>query len=153
MAQQVIGIMLNSGLIKALNTGDTRFENVSYYEKAAKSFDLVPCFFQLKDINLADRTVCAYMKDEQTGQYEMERIPIPRIIHNRALLLKKRSYAKLDRLVHDGCTVFNRRTRYGKLKIHNLLMHSDQLKPHLPATARATAKTIRQFIKYCAPCH
>ena len=147
MAQQLIGIMLNLNLLKQINTGKTRFENILYYEKAAKSHGVVPCFFHLKAVDLADGRVSAYIKDHKSGIYKKRRVPIPHIIHNRAMLLKKTSHRIIDKLIAKGYVVFNHRTRYGKLSINKMLMENEQIVPHLPDTARADEKTVRSFMQ------
>lgn len=147
MAQQCIGILLNANIARALNTGNTKFENIAYYENAAKSFGLIPCFFSLKAIDMHTQTVAAYLKEEQSETYVKKQIAIPRIIHNRAMLLRKQSHRMIDRLIQQGCIVFNHRTRYSKLKIHKLLNHHNEIKRHLPVTARATERSIRTFMK------
>lgn len=136
--------MLDHSIFKNIPSGKTKYEKIRLYEWACKKYGLTPCFFRLKDIDLKHKKVRAYVK---TGKsYRIVTMPIPKVIHNRAMPFSRASRRKIRLMTKMGYRIFNRSTRYGKLKIYKLLKKNPELRPHLPETALATPKNIARFM-------
>jgi len=105
------------------------------------------CYFKLRDISVKHLRVKAVVPDMQTRHYTQRVIPLPAVIHNRAIHLDRKSRRKLAELHKAGIHLYNRHTRYSKWFIHQLLMKNEQLRPHLPETHIATPARIRAMMK------
>jgi hypothetical protein len=114
----------------------TGFESLVRYEKAGEQHGLSPCFFRLCDIRADSDYVRAYIK--QGPRYVRAKIPMPQVIHNRGLWFHRGARRKLLNLSSRGHTIFNQWNRYGKLRIHELLMLDPGIRPHLPHTVEGT---------------
>lgn len=141
---ETVGVMFSHPLFKGITHGRTRHEMLTFYEEAGKRFGLKLCYFRLRDISLPQQHVFALIK--QGGRYVRQWIPLPRVIHNRALHHKTTSKKKLRRLADHGVVVFNGGTRYSKLHIHRLLMEQVRLRPHLPCTVAANETSLKEML-------
>lgn len=144
MSNQYIGILVDASLYSLIPSGKTKHEKLTFYEEACLEQGLIPCYFRLQDIHLSTGHVLAYIRS-QDG-YHRRTLPLPPVIHNRAIHKKKTSLRKLRRITEHGIMLFNARNRYSKLKIHHLLMQNPALRPHLPGTDLATLSNLTWFM-------
>jgi hypothetical protein len=139
-----VGILVDNKLHRKISSGAPDYENVDLYVKAGKKYGVIPCFFRIRDLRIGQSTVKAYVK--RNHGYVRMNVPAPSVIHNRAFISRKSQNRRLSSFLHNGRLLFNRRTRYGKLHIHRLLWKDADLRPHMPATVRATAATIQRMM-------
>ena len=144
MIDNRIGILFNSSMLFRLTRGRSQHESIHNYEEAACRHHLQPVYFRLEDINLRTMMVRAYVR--KGSHYIRRRIPLPQVIHNRAIYKNSSLQAKLRTLTSRPVQIFNQVNRYGKLKIHEILMQDSCLAPHLPETMMATINHIPQMM-------
>lgn len=135
MDHQYVGIMLNSNY---------KHEQLTFYEAAARQFELTPCFFKIQDVHRGKKYVKAFVKSGKT--YVRTILPIPDVIHNRALFNHQRYLNRVEFLESLGKIVFNYWNRYSKLHIYDLLMQDVSLRTHLPYTVPATFDHAKQIM-------
>lgn len=145
MSNHRIGILYNRGSLRKLTRGKTKQKTAVFYEHAARQKGLIPCFFRIEDVDVRNMKVMAYVKG-QSG-YTRYRIPIPQVIHNRALYKHSSSHARIRSLVQSNITLFNQVTRYNKMDIHNLLATDRLICPYLPTTMPANLLTVNIMMK------
>ncbi len=145
MSRPYVGILVDSRIYKAIPSGKTGFERISFYEEAGIVHECIPCFFQLRDIVLEKDQVQAYVKGKN-NLYTKQHIPIPKVIHNRAFTKSNRNKYKLQQVLEKGIIIFNEQTRYRKLQIHELLSEDSMLQSYLPFTLRATEENILHML-------
>lgn len=140
-----VGILVNDNELRKipLELGNTKLLNIM--KRREKKYGFTPCFFRICDLRAGQKTVKAYVK--QLEGYVRRKIPAPLVIHNRAIYLSKSQDRRLSSWVRDGRQLFNRWNRYGKLRIHQLMLENPSLHPHLPATRRATPDGIARLMK------
>ncbi|OAB45895.1 YheC/YheD family protein [Paenibacillus glacialis] len=143
--QQLVGILLNASMHRGIPRCETGQESLENYEESAQSYGLIPCFLKLEDINLETGRCIAYIKNEH--DYSLIDIPIPKVIHNRAIYFNNSSHLRMNRLLNKGIIVFNFCNRYGKDEIHRRLASNPSLKKFLPDTFTATPTVIRRMMK------
>ncbi|OGX61195.1 MAG: hypothetical protein A2189_06360 [Paenibacillus sp. RIFOXYA1_FULL_44_5] len=114
MNHPYIGILINhSQYIRMINKRPLYHERISFYEMDGKRYELVPCYFRLRDIKPGKQHVYALIK-RKTG-YMKKRIAIPGVVHNRTLYTDKASIRLMEHFVKKNHVyVFNRHNRYGK---------------------------------------
>ncbi|EEG78870.1 YheC/YheD family endospore coat-associated protein [Dethiobacter alkaliphilus] len=144
--EENLGVLVDKLVYWGIPFGRTGYENIAFYEDAAKKHNIALSFFQLSDIDLTKGQVQAYVKND-AGSYRKTIIPVPKVIHNRGLYFSKKSKAKVDALLADGKILYNPWNRFLKLEIHNLLWQDPQLRPYLPETYRATKETINAMLE------
>lgn len=108
---------------------------------------LVPCYLRLSSLNPAAgprRRIKALVRTN--GRYRPIFIDPPRLIHNRAIHLDRRSTRKLEILARNGFNIYNLHTRYSKLFLHNLLWQNPLIRPHLPQTLHANAANLQEMM-------
>jgi hypothetical protein len=139
----VVGILVNDSIFRGIPRGRTAFERISFYEIAAKEYDVTPVYFRLRDLNLRGGSVRGLVREN--GVYKLRTFPMPAVIHNRAMYFHNpRAYRKLEKLCAvKGIVVFNRWNRYNKWYVHKLLMEKEELRPHLPETEKASVASVR----------
>lgn len=135
MEQRLVGILLNAAAHEGIPRGRTGWESLERYEEAAAAFGLRPCFIKLSDLDPASGYCMGYLKSSRG--YHRSAIPIPGVIHNRAIYPPESSATM--RLAAAGIRVFNLHTRYAKDEIHRLLESDPGLRGHLPDTETGTA--------------
>ncbi|WP_020617539.1 YheC/YheD family protein [Paenibacillus daejeonensis] len=140
-----VGILLDPKLYWGIPTARTGKEQIRFYEDAARLYEVALCFFRLGDLR-SDGSVLAFIKHE--GNYKRVRIPLPEVIHNRTIQQTTAARRQMAELQSYGSYIFNSWNRYSKLYLHQLLMKDTQLRPHLPGTMTATAKTVREMKIY-----
>lgn len=146
MLQETIGIMFDSRMYRGIPAGRTGQESLANYEQAAACYGLTPCFLRLEDIDPDRKTCLAYVKKE--GRYVRERIPLPSVIHNRSLQLRRAEQRQITRLLLQGIQVYNVRNRYRKDHVHDMLRQDPFLKDHLPHAVKATPESLTYMMKH-----
>lgn len=139
-----VGILLDSSVYRGIPQGRTGQESLASYELAAATYDLIPCYMRLEDINLSTGTCRAYIHSRD--RYKLHTIRLPYIIHNRAMYFTTASHYKMARLIQQGILIYNLRNRYKKYQIHRLLSRNSEIAPHLPETELATTQSIAQMM-------
>lgn len=140
----MLGILLDASIFNHIPSGRTKHEKIRYYVAAGKKHGLKLCFFRLQDMDFKRKTVRAYVWKGRT--FSLMRLPIPKVIHNRSMTFSRIARNKLRLLSRRGYRIYNRRTRYRKLNIHNRLKRNAKIRPHLPDTAYANRNTLAQFM-------
>lgn len=144
MNRSFVGILVSDTLYRNIPFGKTGYESMELYEEAAAELGFRVCFVRLKDLIPKQKKISALVK--VAGTYTKQWIPTPVVIHNRAIYAGVLSKRKLNAWAVDGRTIFNGWNRYGKLKIHDLLMLDESLRAHLPATSRATLLNLQAMM-------
>lgn len=139
-----VGILLNSVAYRGIPAMRTGHESLANYEDAGQSNELVPCFLRLEDMDTASGLCRAYV-NRGSGYYP-ELMPLPPVIHNRAIYLRGEGGRKIDKLIQNGTYVFNERSRFGKDEIHTILEEDPLLRPYLPQTLPGTLSSIRTLM-------
>jgi len=143
--QQLVGILLNASMHRGIPRCKTGQESLANYEEGALGYGLIPVFLKLEDIDLETGRCLAYIKND--NDYVLIDIPLPKVIHNRAIYVNNSSHLRISRLLNIGIIVFNVCNRYGKDEIHRRLSSNPSLKPFLPNTDTATPTVIRRMMK------
>lgn len=141
-----VGILLNAAMHRGIPHGRTGQESLANYEEAARIYGLLPCYIRLQDIDMDSGECTAYLLRDNI--YTLVRIPIPRVIHNRAIYLDAGSQHKINSLLGQGYVIFNGFNRYGKDEIHQLLKNDPALSPYLPETQNATSSSISEMMRH-----
>ncbi|MEB3100441.1 YheC/YheD family endospore coat-associated protein [Ferviditalea candida] len=144
MDEKYVGILLNQPVFNGIPKGRTGHERISLYEENAKTFGLTPCYFRLSDLKIGSSSVRAYVSEGKS--FKKKTVPVPRVIHNRAIFFGSKRRNKVNTFVENGFLIFNQWNRYGKLTIHRLLMKNPSLQAHLPETAPATPDSLSDFL-------
>lgn len=144
MHLEYVGILLNNNTYRRISSGRIGTESLANYEEAAAMNGLVPCFFTIHHISLETGKVTGFVP--APAGYSQVHIPIPRVIHMRAIYHKKQEQALIDQLIKRGVFVYNGRTRYGKNVIHHMLEQDQGILPSLPHTVEATPASIRSML-------
>jgi hypothetical protein len=139
-----VGVLLNKTMFKGIPTGKTQTEMLAFYEEGAKKYGVKPCYFCLEDVSPKRDRVKAYVKTAQS--YRLIEIPLPRIIHNRALYFSRSAMNKINQLAERGLIIFNRWNRYGKLYIHSLLAEDPAFADHLPETVSGSLDNLHYMM-------
>lgn len=147
MADNRIGILFNSNMLRGLLRNKTGHEAIAFYEEAGRRHGVIPCFMRVEDVNVRKMEAVAYIRDG-TG-YARRRIPVPSVIHNRAIYFRSGAHARVQSMVNRGTVIFNQVNRYGKWKLHVLLQQDPALVPHLPVTAPARKGTVAAMMDSC----
>ncbi len=139
-----VGILLNRDWYRGIPTGKTRHEALLQYVRTARIHGLTPCFIQLSDLKPGASKVAAYVYMD--WKFVRKLVPLPAVIHNRAIYKSSVSKAKLHNVAACGTIVYNACNRYSKGYIHKLLMKREELRVHLPETEPATAESVEQLM-------
>lgn len=145
MQPSYVGILINDKLYSRLSTGGTKYEAVDFYVEAGMKYGVTPCFFRIQDVRSGSPSIKAFVKEN--GRFIRKTIPMPLVIHNRAIYPGQRQQDELSSWVYSGTQLFNQWNRYGKLETHQLLMNDDSLRPHLPGTFEATEDNVNIMMK------
>lgn len=140
MSQTYVGILLNAGMYRGIPTCRTGQESLSLYEETAREYGLTPCYLRLSDMDLSSEGCMAYVYNGI--DYSKQELPLPQVIHNRALYPRGEAAHKIRKLTAMGITVFNVNNRYGKDTIHRLLWSASHLRHYLPAAMPLTSNTL-----------
>lgn len=130
---KTIGILLEQRIFRNIKRGKTKFERISFYNKAASKYGLIPLYLCLERISA--KTGKAYGYKYINGRYRYGKFAIPKVIHNRTFPVTPKARAMLSYL-KKRAYVFNAQNRYSKYRIHRLLLK--KFKSHLPSTINYT---------------
>lgn len=144
MSQDTVGILLNSSMYRGIPTRRTGQEWIAGYEEAAQEYGLSPVFLRLGGISPAGDRCIAYVYNGI--EYVEQRLPLPAVIHNRALYPQLAAQKKLQSLNDRGFTIFNANNRYGKDYIHRLLWNTPHLRAYLPAAMPLNSESLRRMM-------
>jgi len=144
MGRKFVGILLNSGMYRGIPRLKTGQESLSNYEEAASLYGLTPCFLRLEDIDAQAGLGYAFLKENQG--YRRKVLPLPGVIHNRAIYNQGNSGMK--RLLRKGPVIFNECNRYGKDVIHALLEQHADLRPFLPVTEQGIGGLKEMMLRF-----
>lgn len=145
MGQNHVGILLNSSMYRGIPRRKTGQESLGNYEEAARRYGLIPCFLRLGDMDLKQNKCVAYVWNGR--DYTKTVMPIPTVIHNRALYSDQAALRKLAALGARGKIIFNMNNRYGKDVIHRILWSDSDLRPYLPETVSASAGSLHTMMR------
>jgi len=145
MAKPMVGVLLNGRLYRGIPRGKTAHEALLLYVAAAEAHGVVPCFVKLGHLRPGAKTTTAYVWEGE--RFVKKRVPMPKVVHNRAIFKKRKLNDKLKRLAAAGVHIYNGINRHGKVRIHRLLMEDPSLRIHLPETLEATPINIRDMMK------
>lgn len=126
------GILLSSAAYAKVPTGRTGHELLLNYEEAGDHYGVIPCYLRLQDIKPYTNECSAYVLYQ--GRFVRTVIPLPSVIHNRAIHNSRVSQRKLTALRQRGILVYNLQTRFSKWDIHTILSQHPQLNRHVPTT-------------------
>lgn len=140
-----VGVLLNRAMYKGIPAGKTQTEVLSFYEEGGKLHGLKPCYFRLEDLQPGRSTLWAYVK--KGDKYRRMIVPVPRVIHNRALYFSDAEKRKLNRLANGKSIIFNHWNRYSKPYIQELLWSDPLLRPHLAHTMSGTQENLQVMMK------
>ncbi|MDP4098477.1 YheC/YheD family protein [Paenibacillus sp. P96] len=144
MPLEYAGILLNSAAYGKIPTGRPGHESLLNYEEAGGRYGLVPCYLRLEDINPAARECIAYIF--YNGRFSRAVIPLPSVIHNRAIHGGRANRLKLASLWNNGVRIFNLQTRFSKWDIHKILSRHPTLSKHVPTSLPAGRKALTQMM-------
>ncbi|CAH1229962.1 Endospore coat-associated protein YheD [Paenibacillus allorhizoplanae] len=144
MSNPYVGILVNDSLFAGIPLGNTQYEAIHFYEDAGKLYGLTPCYFRIHDVHMKTMKVYAYVKDGQ--HFKRKWSDLPKVIHNRAIYLDSSSARTLEAWTRQGVTLFNRWNRYSKMRIHEILMKNESIRPHLPCTFPATIENVKAMM-------
>src|SRR5690554_6402194 len=113
MDQPTIGILLNDRTYSIIIRERSSYEAIHLYEQAAQRLNCRVCYFRLKDISLRSRRVKALFIEQDMRTRTTRLIPLPDVIHNRAIHLSRQPQRKLASLQAAGVFIYNRHNRYG----------------------------------------
>lgn len=145
MQPEYVGILLNDSKYRGIPNSNTGTESLQLYEEASKMFRLVPCFFRIQDISLNSCTVDGYVWTP--SGYVITTLPIPHVIHNRAIHHDPSAQQVISSLLSAGIFVFNANTRYGKDIVHLMLLKDPLMQPTLPHSLPAKSTTIKSMLR------
>ncbi|CAH1195889.1 Endospore coat-associated protein YheD [Paenibacillus allorhizoplanae] len=123
----VIGILLDRKTYLGILRKQTGYEHIDYYNQAAVELGMIPFYMCLKHV----KTKSALGLCFENQKYTLKRMPIPKVIHNRAMTLSPTSQQKLQAIAKIS-QVFNGQNRHDKLYIHRLLRASTESSAFLP---------------------
>lgn len=144
MSQDTVGILLNSSMYRGIPTRRTGQEWIAGYEETAREYGLTPVFLRLGGIAPAGDRCVAYVFNGI--EYVEQQLPLPSVIHNRALYPKLAAQHRLQSLNALGITIFNTNNRYGKDFIHRLLWSAPHLRAYLPSAMPLTSGNLRTMM-------
>ncbi|MGO4500384.1 YheC/YheD family protein [Paenibacillus sp. 2RAB27] len=127
----VIGILLDRKTYLGILRNQTGYEHIDYYNQAAVELGMTPFYMCLKHINTKSALGLCF----ENNNYTLKRLPIPKVIHNRAMTLSPTSLKKL-KVIAKISQVFNGLNRHDKLHIHRLLRASANSSAFLPHTVK-----------------
>jgi hypothetical protein len=139
----VIGILFDPQMSRAVTRKRTGTERLRFYHKAANKLGIDLFYTSLSQIDLKKRRAKGSLY--RGGTLRTKTIALPSVFHNRSMPFDAGGKRKL-RALSKYTSIFNRQTRYSKLKIHRLLRGNEHLKPHLPDTAPLNRKTLSSMM-------
>jgi len=133
LTQKYIGILVSPAVYNGIKDGETIYEELPFYEEAARELQMVICYFRLKDIDPNEAQLQAIIK-QNNGKYKLREVPKPQVIHNRIFTKTNTAKEKIKQLQEVGIFIFNENNRYSKLEIHDILLKNQELIQYMPET-------------------
>jgi len=141
-----IGILLDPPKFNGIPNGNTSYERIPFYNKAAISAQMYPFYMTLPKINVEKNTAIGY--EWRNNRYKLIRKNIPYVIHNRSMPATQEMRIRLSSLKKKKI-VYNQQTRYSKQYINQLLSKNKSLLPFIPTTVPYSNKNlINMMIKF-----
>lgn len=145
MAQEWLGILVNDGFLEKIRQHRTGHEKLEFYQEAGQKYNLKPCYFRLRDLSIEGKRVKVYA--EANGKWYSKWIPIPKVIHNRAIFIAAPNWQRCKRLEKAGATLFNFWNRYGKLQIAQILEKNSEFESFLPVTKDFSRENLQAMMQ------
>jgi glutathione synthase/RimK-type ligase-like ATP-grasp enzyme len=133
----VVGILLDRRTYLGISSKQTGYEQIDLYNKADENLGITPFYMCLQHINEKSVLGLCY----KNKKYRLVRLPIPKVIHNRAMALTPYLRKKLARLAQSR-NVFNGQNRQDKLHIHKQLHTNKSIREYLPVTMAYTRQQL-----------
>lgn len=128
-----IGVLLDRRVLRAAVAGRATYENLDFYRQFARPG---VCFFTFDGVDLRRGRVLAYVFDRDR-RLTARGLPLPRIVHYRAVAIAKRDRRLAAALVRrPGLIVFNDPRCGGKLRNALWLAADPATRAHVPETLR-----------------
>jgi glycosyltransferase involved in cell wall biosynthesis/glutathione synthase/RimK-type ligase-like ATP-grasp enzyme len=142
-----VGILVSRYVFRDCLLGKCPHESFALYDRFARREGLRAAFFSLEDISFADLSVRAHIR-KRTGSYQVRRIPLPTVIHNRVRPTLRDAQQRFLRLRALPYTqLFNTNNRMDKWEMYRCLKNDPVLAPHLPETAWLSTETTMSFLR------
>ncbi len=145
LSNEYLGILVSNSVYQGIPYKRTGYENIAFYEEAAKKNGISLCFFRRKDIHAGQSEITAYVQNEDSG-YKKVIVSAPNVIHNRGLYFSKKTRAVFSELQKEGKILYNPWNRYPKLEVYKLLMRDKKLHENLPKTKIATRDSVLNML-------
>ncbi|KAA0546561.1 hypothetical protein FZW96_15065 [Bacillus sp. BGMRC 2118] len=142
-----VGIILPNKIYKNMRKVSPNVKCMfSLLESAAERNNIRLCFLTLGRIRPDQKTVLAYVK--QDDHYVLREVRRPKVVYSRILDYLPKHQAHIKALIESGVTVFNR-PNYDveKYTVHQLLEKKKYFHTHLPTTKPLTFKTLQLMMK------
>ncbi|MDN4593859.1 YheC/YheD family protein [Polycladomyces subterraneus] len=142
-----VGILVSRYILRDCLLGKCPYESFALYDRFARREGLRAVFFSLEDIAFDDLSVRAHIR-KGPGCYQVRRIPLPTVIHNRVRPILRDAQRRFFRLrVLPYTQLFNANNRMDKWQMYRCLKNDPVLVPHLPETAWLSTETTMSFLK------
>jgi glutathione synthase/RimK-type ligase-like ATP-grasp enzyme len=145
MKKKWLGVLINHSLWKGIKLGHTGHEKIEWYVDAADKYGLDVGFFRIQDVSLNSSRVRALLVRD--GNWENTTLPLPAVIHNRAIYESKRILNRLRQLEDRQIPVFNGWNRYGKWQMYKILAEKAEFLRFLPDTAPSSLSGLHSFME------
>lgn len=145
LREQMLGVLFSDRDWKSI-WDRTSSEDVDLYVDAAAPHGIGVCFFRIRDIDLKTRTVLAMTKSN-SGAWQVRRVPLPTVMHNRAVHRINTTEGSLRELRRRGVIVYNYWNNFSKLAIYRKIRRSRALARYLPHTCRFTQDNLRKYLR------
>lgn len=145
MSDQYVGILLNTAMYRGIPRRKTGQESLSNYEEAAAQLGLIPSYLRIGDMDIRTGKTAAYIY--RNHQYEQVSMPIPEVIHNRAIYNDSAVERKIETLRSRGTILFNVNNRYSKVEIYKLMAADPYLRSCLPDTSKFSSSSLLTFME------
>lgn len=139
---QTVGILLDDAAFRGIPLRRTGHERLDHYNRSARKLRMKPFYMNLR--HTGSRYARGY-SSESKG-YQLKRMPLPKVVHNRDMALRPAAKQKLSRLAGSSY-VFNRTNRVSKYRVHRILAQNAALLPHLPRTMPYTSSNLAKAMK------
>jgi YheC/D like ATP-grasp len=141
MMQNYIGIILPDGIFDRLSAGKSQI-NVRAYQEAADHFGLTPVFMKLRCIKPGVDQVEGFVKKGKN--YELQKVPIPKVIYTRSFLSKKQSTFLDEKKVQ----FYNKKgIGHNKFRMHEIMSEDAEIAVSLPDTVKGTEENLKMMLK------
>lgn len=129
-----VGIMVDHRVLAKAMRGQATKERVHLYRTVSLDYvgvDIV--VFSIENVSIKRHVVRGYVPSKKG--WRPSYVPIPRVIHKRALYSSSTPFQKLRILQRRGVVFVNPPLMNDKAKMYQLLAQEEPLTPHLPPTS------------------